>query len=142
MVRGTTAPFKFNVPYVWEDICALEATFTQKQDDGNQLVIIKEYDTRWGGNINPGGFAPDTNNLNVVYVSLDPVETLQFSDKRKAQVQIKAYAPGYGTVASKPVKFTVYPVNNDSILEDPGTPSPTDKSVRVLDAGKISGGDS
>ncbi len=141
MIRGTTAPFKFNVPYAWPDICAIEATFTQKKDDGSQLAIVKEYDTRWGESINPGGFAPDENNPNIIYVILDPEETLQFSDKRKAQVQVKVYCPKKGTVANKPVRFTVYPINNDNIFEDPGEPMPGDNSVRILDAGEIVGGD-
>ena len=142
MVRGTTAPFKFNVPYEWSEICAIEATFTQKKDDGSQLSIVKQYDTRWGENINPGGFTLDDKNPNIIYVVLDSAETLMFSDKRKAQVQIKVYCSQKGTVANKPVRFTVYPINNDSILEDIGTPKPGDSSVRILDAGKISGGDS
>jgi hypothetical protein len=141
MIRGTTAPFKFDVLYAWSDICAIEATFTQKKDDGSQLSIVKQYDTRWRENINPGGFTPDDNNPNIIYVVLDPVETLQFSDKRKGQVQIKVYCPQKGTIANKPSRFTVYPTNNDSILEDPGEPLPDDNSVRILDAGKVSGGD-
>jgi hypothetical protein len=140
MIRGTTAPFKFNVPYAWKEICAIEATFTQKKDDGSQLSIIKAYDTRWNVNINPGGFTPDVDNPNIVYVVLDPEETLRFSDKRKAKVQIKVYCQHKGTVANKPVLFTVYPINNDSILEDAGEPVP-ENNMRILDAGKISGGD-
>jgi hypothetical protein len=141
MIRGTTAPFKFKVPYAWSDICAIEATFSQKKDDGNQLSIIKEYDTRWGENVNPGGFTPDEKDPYVIYVVLDPEETLCFSDKRKAQVQIKVYCQHKGTVANRPAMFTVYPINNDSILEDAGEPAPGDNGMRILDAGKISGGD-
>ena len=142
MIRGTTAPFKFSVPYAWSDICAIEATFTQKKESGETLSIIKEYDTRWAENINPGGFTPDNNNPYIIYVILDPYETLQFSEKRKGQVQIKVYCPGKGIVANKPSKFTVYPSNNDNILEgDPGEPMPENNDIWILDAGEISGGD-
>ena len=142
MIRGTTAPFKFSVPYTWSEICAIEATFTQKKDDGSMLSIVKAYDTRWGDDANPGGFTPDDNSPYIIYVILDPEETLQFSEKRKAQAQIKVYCPGKGTVANKPAMFTVYPVSNDGILEeDPGEPEPGGGNVWVLDAGDISGGD-
>lgn len=141
MIRGTTAPFKFTVPYEWSEICAIEATFTQKKDDGSILSLIKQYDTRWVDNINPGGFTPDENNSKIIYVVLDPGETLQFSDKRKGHVQIKVYSPNKGIVANKSQRFTVYPINNDDILEDIGKPIPEQDGIRILDAGEISGGD-
>lgn len=142
MIRGTTAPFKFKIPYAWSDICAIEATFTQKKDDGSQLSIIKRYDTRWEANVNPGGFTPDDNDPYVIYVILDPEETMRFSDKRKGLAQIKVYCPGKGTVGNPPERFPVYPVINDSFLEDVGEPLPNQDNVLILDAGKISGGDS
>ena len=71
MIRGTTAPFKFKVPYPWSDICAIEATFTQDKNDGTKLSIVKTYDTRWGESANPGGFTPDNNNSYIIYVVLD-----------------------------------------------------------------------
>lgn len=141
MIRGTTAPFKFTTPYVWDDICAIEATFSQRKDDGSQLLIVKEYDIRWGENTNPGGFTPDEKNPNIIYVVLDPEETLRFSDKRKAQVQVKVYCQHKGTIANMPTTFTVYPINNDSVLEDAGEPAPGDSGMRILDAGIISGGE-
>ena len=142
MVRGTTAPFRFKVPYEWSEICAIEATFTQKQNDGSKLSIVKEYDTRWGeNNSNPGGFTPDETNPHIVYVVLDPGETLKFSEKRKAEVQFKVYSPGKGTVSHKPERFSVYPINNDSVLESPGEQI-QDNNVWILDAGEILGGDS
>ena len=142
MIRGTTAPFKFNVPYAWSEICAIEATFTQNKDDGTRLSIVKEYDTRWSENANTGGFTPDGNNPYVIYVALDPAETLLFSEKRKAEVQIKVYCPGKGVIANKPTKFSVYPINNDSMFDgDPGEPAPGRDDIWILDAGEISGGD-
>lgn len=143
MIRGTTAPFKFKLPYTWDKVCAARATFKQIQDNGETLTIVKTYDTRRIEHPNPGGFTPDPNDNSIVYVVLNSNETLQFSDKRKANVQFKSYCEDNGVIASKLQKFTVYPIEDSETFEElPNTPSVYD-GIFVLDAGEIlAGGES
>lgn len=158
MIRGTTAQFKFNMPYSCKDITTVVATFWQKHNTGinNKLPIEKTYsnidDEPWNG-----GFAtPDMLDDDIIlgdskelHVSLNPEETLRFSDKEKAYVQIQACYEiqmddntyKKATVASKVTKVTVYPVVNDEPIEI-YPPETTDDGIYIFDAGEILGGDS
>ena len=121
MIRGTTAPFKFNVPYDTSTISTMVATFSQKHNNGTAeepLPIEKWYIKDYGAGevIRNDGFAFSDTNPNEIQTSLTEEQTLRFSDKEKAYMQIRVqFATDEGTrvVGSKPVKITVYPVNDN-----------------------------
>lgn len=143
MIRGTTAPFKFDVPYPFSEISKIVATFKQKHNTGigNPLPIIKMYDVTYEQSRNDGFAAPDPTSKEV-HISLNPEETLRFSDKEKAYVQIQVYYQGRNVaVASTPQKVTVYPVLNDDSIVDIEPSDIIDESLFIFDAGQISGGE-
>lgn len=46
MIRGTTAQFKFNMPYEFDDLCIIEVTFWQPNNEGTTtapMPIVKLY---------------------------------------------------------------------------------------------------
>ena len=141
MIRGTTAPFKFDVPYAFSEISKIVATFWQKHNKGinNPLPITKTYDNI-NETENSGGFTAPDPSAKEVYVSLNPEETLRFSDKEKAYVQIQVYyADRDLSVGSIPQKITVYPVYHDKPIVD--IPSVIIDDIHIFDAGVISGGE-
>lgn len=142
MIRGTTAPFKFDVPYAFDEIDKIIATFWQKHNKGigNPLPIKKMYIKDQSHN---DGFAAPDNMSKEVHVSLNPEETLRFSDKEKAYVQIQVYYGGARnvSVASVPQKVTVYPVFNDDAPIIDIEPSEIIDDIHILDSGEILGGE-
>lgn len=155
MIRGTTAPFKFEVPYDTNTISAIVVTFSQKhwrltdtapfslekwyiaswetQEDGSMKMISTRND----------GFAFSSINPKEIQMSLPEEDTLRFSDKEKAYMQIRVQFEideGQVTRASLPQKITVYPVlNNEQI----GTPTPSEivDDIYIYDAGEIKAGE-
>lgn len=146
MIRGTTAPFKFQVPYDTSTITAIVVTFSQKHwtNPGPNPIPIHKWYVRSPEN----GVIPEIPTRNdgfvffdkEIHTSLAAEDTMRFSDKEKAYVQIRVQHlvdGGILTTASKPQKFTVYPVLND---EDLGLPTPSetiDDNVYIFDAGKL-----
>ena len=142
MIRGTTAPFKFSIPYPFNEVSKIVATFKQKHNTGigNSLPIIKMYDVSNKASRNDGFAAPEPTSTEV-HVSLNPEETLRFSDKEKAYVQIQVYYQDRNIVVGNiPQKVTVYPVFNDTPIVDI-IPTEIVDDTYILDAGKISGGE-
>lgn len=112
MVRGTTAAFKFNLPYELQYIAEARVVFWQEGYKGtlsNSLPIRKTY---------PGdsGFKVDPTSKELVVV-LTEADTRAFTDKLKARVQMKAVYvlpdETKGTFASRPQLFTVYPIDDE-----------------------------
>ena len=117
MIRGTTAQFKFKLPYNFNDLIAVKVMFWQDNNDGpttaRPLPIIKTLKQ-----------CSQTEAANELLVSLSKEETLRFKDDRKAYAQLLGKivdAPAFGC---KPRMITVYPVGDDSILEDDIIPTP------------------
>lgn len=127
MIRGTTAQFKFNVPYNYEDITWITITFWQPGNNGptnnRPLPIVKSKND-----------CKTSSNPNEVCVELTSEETLRFSDKMKAYVQLRAQASG-NTFASKQEMITVYPIygDDDSNLGDPDLPAADEDGWIILD---------
>ena len=155
MIRGTTAPFKFEVPYDTNTISAIVVTFSQKhwrltntapfslekwytaswvtQEDGSMKLVKTRND----------GFAFSETNPKEVQMILPEEDTLRFSDKEKAYMQIRVQFDidgGQVTRASLTQKITVYPVLNDSQIGAP-TPSETIDDIYIFDAGEIKAGE-
>lgn len=137
MIRGTTAPFKFVVPYAFQEITRIEAVFWQKHHKGTDeapLPIEKIYNGLENGRND--GFAAPTLESKEVHTTLTPEETFRFSENEKGYAQVKVfYADRNLIVSSKEQKFTVYPSHNDDpIIVDP--PEVMD-DLYVFDAGAI-----
>jgi hypothetical protein len=118
MVRGTTAQFKFSLPYDYSEISVAKVVFWQPGNEGNDenpLPIYKSFSQ----------CAP-TNNPKELSVTLSQSETLRFSDKLKARVQLSAKTFEGTRFASKQELITVYPIYDDSILGDDDIVVPPD----------------
>lgn len=132
MIRGTTAQFKFRMPYSIKDISVIKITFWQENYDGpskiRPLPIIKSKSQCVQNIFN-----------NEILVCLDSEETLRFKDDRKAYVQLQGKTVSGSKFGSKKGLITVYPVYDDSILDDNITPTPTpeDNGLIILDGNAI-----
>lgn len=126
MIRGTTAQFKFKLPYPKEDIDWITIKFWQK---GSMASVTKTKT-----------HCSTTDNPNEICVSLSPEQTAMFSEKYKGIVQFMAQ-PIFGSpFGSRQQLFTVYPMQDDLISKDP-TPEPdvppTEDGWIILDSGTV-----
>lgn len=158
MIRGTTTPFKIEVPYDTNTISAIYAIFYQKHwkgtEDTGRLPIEKYYKASWveqeDGSMkldetHNDGFTFSETNSKEIQTVLSENETLRFSDKEKAYMQIKIqfeFDEGASRVirASLPQKITVYPVLKDTQIGIPDA-SETDGGFYIFDAGTIGVGE-
>lgn len=129
MIRGTTAQFKFEIPYDWNTVANANVVFWQDGNDGpdetRPLPIRKiKGDCVW--------IASDK----MVTVTLQPEETARFSDDRKAKVQLSATTFSGIRFASEQQDIVVYPIYLDDVWEDVVPPS-EDDGYAILDAGEI-----
>ena len=128
MIRGTTAQYRFKIPYTKAELLWATIKFWQTGNSGTveaPLPIMKKLEHC---------DAPDDSKE--LCVSLTAEETSRFSDKRKAQVQLRAQAQDGTVFGTKPQLVTVYPMDDD-ILEDPEFPTPDDEGRIILDGGTI-----
>lgn len=127
MIRGTSGQFRFKIPYKFEELSWVTIKFWQQDNTGTPeapLPITKKL-----------AQCNETDNPYVVCVTLTPEETMRFSDKRKAKVQLRAHANG-STFASREELITVYPMRDDIIVEDPSMPA-EDEGWIILDGSTI-----
>jgi hypothetical protein len=111
MIRGTTAQFKFKLPYIKAELRWVTIKFWQPGNLNTLLPITK--------NLEHCDAPEDSTEL---YVSLTAEETSRFSEDRKAKVQLRAQAID-GTVFGCPPKLIpVYPMRDDIIEENPELP--------------------
>lgn len=129
MIRGTTAQFKFKLPYPKDQLQWITIHFWQPGNPNQGLPICK-----------------NKNHCNEpipqeICVSLTAEETKLFTDKYKAKVQLRAQPVALlgGTVfASTQQLITVYPMPDSLIDQDTAIESP-DNTV-VGDITSIDGG--
>ena len=142
MIRGTTAGFKFTLPYSLNKLSRVTVTFWQNGYEGTQLnplPIIKEF-TNFS----------ESDESTELTVTLTSSETKRFTDKLKARVQLVARTRAIvngetGEEIEPSVRFasrekliTVHPINDDIIEENPEDTAPTDENGWViLDGQKI-----
>lgn len=123
MVRGTTAQFKFSLPYNYEELKIAQVAFWQPGNSGTIDAplpikkILTEDDIKECCNPDRPKELP---------ITLSQSETLRFSDKMKARVQLSAKTLEGTRFASKQELITVYPLYDDSILGDDVDPTPDD----------------
>lgn len=128
MIRGTTAQFKFKLPYAKEELSWATIKFWQPNNTNEFLPITKRLE-----------HCDVASNVNELCVSLTAEETARFLDKYKARVQLRAQHADSGTVfGSRPELITVYPMLDDIIKEDPTMPSENDEGFIVLDGETVS----
>lgn len=127
MIRGTTAQYKFKLPYPKDELLWVTIKFWQKNNTSSELSIIKELSQCSGAD-----------NSTDLCVSLTEDETARFSDQIKASVQMRGCNKAGTVFGSKPKILTVYPMSDD-ILDEGGiipTP-PRDDGYVVVDGGEI-----
>lgn len=126
MIRGTTAQFKFKLPYTLGDLQWVIMQFWQPGNNGTTdapLPIVKRK-TELSG---------DSKEL---LVSLTSHETLRFTDKLKARVQLRAQHTNGTVFASHQELVTVYPLPDD-LVNEPVLPGEDDDGWVVLDGSTI-----
>lgn len=113
MIRGTTAQFKFKLPCKKGELGWATIKFWQPGNSGvgGSLPITKRLEHCSG-----------SDDAQELCVSLLPEETMRFSDRFKARVQLRALkkedGETSGTIfASHEQLIAVYPINDD-ILDD------------------------
>ena len=123
MIRGTTAQFKFKLPYPKDELAWVTIKFWQPGNLDNRLPITKQLTN-----------CSTTENPNEVCVSLLASETALFSDKYKAKLQLRAQHSDSGTTfGSHPQLVTVYPMHDEIIEEDPTLPVANSEGWVILD---------
>lgn len=126
MIRGTTALFKFKLPYAKQDIVWTTIRFSQTDNKNQRISIAK--------NLKHCDSPEDSN---ILCVSLTALETMRFSDKVKAKVQLRGQAKD-GTIFSlKPKLITVYPIDEDLLTDDIIVPEEENGWI-IIDSGSIS----
>jgi hypothetical protein len=128
VIRGTTAQFKFTLPYNFSDLDIVKITFWQDNysgpDSSRPLPIVKILEQ-----------CSQSNRPDELLVFLDGEETLRFLDDRKAYTQLQARTIDGIVFGSKKTPIAVYPVKDDSMLDDNIVPTPTpgDDDFIILD---------
>jgi hypothetical protein len=128
MIRGTTAPFTFKLPYPKNQIEWVTIKFWQ---DGNHLLpISKDFKD----------FAESDDSYELT-VELTVADTKKFSDKKKAKAQLAAQLkPAFGgrKFASQQQLITVYPIQDDLVGgNDTTDDAPIENGWTILDGGII-----
>lgn len=119
MIRGTTAQFKFKLPYpTWEFQDAV-MTFWQPSNPNFGEPIKKKLE-----------HCDSFNSTSELCVSLSAEETARFSDRFKAKVQLRALHVASGTIIGcTPQIVPVYPMFDALIKEEL---APTTDSLDVV----------
>lgn len=142
MIRGTTAGFKFTLPYPLGKLARVTVTFWQNGYEGTEyypLPIVKDFTD-----------FSDSDDSTQLTVTLTASETKRFTDKLKARVQLVARTRAIvddesGEEIEPSVRFasrtsliTVYPINDDIVDDNPEDTAPTDDDGWIiLDGQKI-----
>ena len=130
MIRGTNAQFKFRLPYNYSELDTIKIVFWQPANNGpdssRPLPIIKVLPQ-----------CSPTEIPNELSVTLNQEETLRFSEDRKAYVQLRGTTFEGIPIASREKQITVYPVYDDSILDDDIIPTPSYDGWVFLDGSVV-----
>ena len=132
MIRGTNAEFRFKLPYDFAEIPTIKITFWQDNNDGpssdKPLPLVKVREQCRGIQGQP----------NMCRVILNQEETLRFTEKRKAKVQLRGLTATGVPIASQQQLITVYPIQDDAVLDDDIIlPAPTYDELVLLDGQRI-----
>lgn len=127
MIRGTTAQFKFKLPYTLSELSSVTIKFWQPGNPNDYLPIYKNKQNC------------EERVEKEIYVSLRPYETALFSDKYKAKLQLIAQPLIGAPFGSKEQLIAVYPMPDDIIIDDPTVDPdvPIDDGWIILDGKSI-----
>ena len=125
MIRGTVAQFKFKLPYAKNDLEWVRIKFWQEGNPSRFLPITRILDDC------------DEPQEKELCVSLGEYDTLKFSDKYKAKVQLRAKPKNGEVFGSRQHLVTVYPMRDDIVEEDPTMPPENEEGWVVLDGESI-----
>jgi hypothetical protein len=103
MIRGTTAQFKFKLPYAREELQWVTIKFWQEKNPNKYLPILKNLDH----------CPPSSDDSKALCVSLTADETLLFSDKYKAKIQLRGMKNDGTVFGCKQQLVTVYPLDDE-----------------------------
>ena len=126
MIRGTTAQFKFKLPYPKDECEWIRIKFWQPHNPSELLPITK---------IKDNCDAPK--DPKEIYVSLTAEETSRFLDRYKGKLQLRGQCNGT-VFGCKSCLFTVYPMPDDIIEEDPTLPPENEEGWIILDGEIVS----
>ena len=126
MIRGTTAQFKFKLPYKKEELIWVTIQFWQSDNPSTYLPITKRLE-----------HCDSPNDPTELCVSLTAEETQRFSEKYKTTVQLRAQHQGGTVFGSRPQLITVYPMPDEILDEDPTMPAVNDDGWIILDGETI-----
>ena len=127
MIRGTSTTFKIKLPVAINDCTWIRIKFWQPNNPSELLPITRTKD-----------HCSTTDDPTELLVSLTAEETARFSDKYKGKMQYRALHEGSSTVfGNLPWLFTVYPMRDDIIEEDPILPPVNEENLLIFDGGII-----
>lgn len=108
LIRATCEQFRFTLPYMVSQVEKVQILFWQKTDDGETYIsrIEKCLDDCYKN--------PDSKQISV---TLNQEETRSFSADRRAFVQLRGLTSDGIAFGSREQPITVYPVEDDTILE-------------------------
>ena len=113
MIRGTTAQFKFKLPYSYNELEWITIKFWQPGNPNLSPIIKRKTEC-----------SPVAGTTEIC-TSLTCEETARFSDKYKAKVQLRAQPDAMlhqAPFGCKEQFITVYPMSDDLIEDDINTP--------------------
>ena len=117
MIRGGNVEFRWNLPYNFDELDKVQICFWQDNYNGpssdRPLPILKVLSQCKEGSI--------PTELSVI---LGQEETLRFTDKRKARVQLRAMTKTGIPIISQTRLFVVYPSYDDDVLDEEVWPTP------------------
>ena len=132
MIKGTTAQFKFKLPCTKEKLLWVTMTVGQTGNPGPEgapLPIIKRL-----------ADCPDPMDSTELHISLTPLETMRFSEKRKAYVQFRGQRSDGSVFGNKTKYVPVYPMSDDILdSDDPILPGSNGDDWIIFDGQPILG---
>lgn len=128
MIRGTTAQFKFQLPYSVSECPSIDVYFWQPNNPNTLLPIKKTKADR----------VLSMDALEFI-IQLTAEETKRFVDRYKAKMQLRAQHISGTSFGTKPQLITVYPMPDDLIIDDESTPiiPPATDEFIIIDGGSI-----
>lgn len=128
MIRGTTAQFKFNLPYSKDELTWVTIKFWQPNNTNPLLPITRRMED-----------CADLGDGSGLYVSLTAEETMRFTDKYKAKMQMRAQHINGTVFGTRTQYLTVYPMSDDIIGENPILPREDAEGWVILDGQSVIG---
>jgi hypothetical protein len=130
MIRGGNIEYRWNLPYNFSDLAVVKINFWQEGYNGpsaeRPLPILKVLEQCRQGS--------KPTELSVI---LHQEETLRFTDKRKAKVQLRAVTTSGIPIITHEQLITVYPAYDDSILDEEIWPTPDYNGWVLLDGESV-----